>query len=128
MATSPAGSRTKPRRTVGPRSTSLASPAKAVRARGRAGAPGQLKQVAASRVPSAVRNPRAARRAPQSGGIDLGKFASEVSTNFGKGVNEVSRGLSKVIPSRNASGIVSRTTQVSHSNNAALRKAIGKSR
>jgi hypothetical protein len=78
--------------------------------------------------------PAANRRRTKSGpvrrrknsGIDLAKFASEVSQNFGRGVARVGRDLDNLIPSRRASGTVPGAMRNAPASRNALRKALGK--
>jgi hypothetical protein len=65
----------------------------------------------------------------KQGGLDVGKFAGEVSSNFGKGVAEAGRAiggsLDKAGPSRGASSQIGGSVRTGASSNAYLRKALG---
>lgn len=63
---------------------------------------------------------------PKTGGIDVGKFASEVSGNFAKGADHVGKELNKALPSREASKSVGGAMKNAPANRAAIRKALGK--
>lgn len=83
-----------------------------------------------SRSKGQLRGSKAAKPATKKAGLDIGKFASEVSGNFARGVAEVGRGVGQVgrnldraLPSRGASSTVPGALKNAPSNRVGLRKA-----
>lgn len=90
---------------------------------GRRRAAGRRKTKALS-VPNRAKMEGGSRR--RSNGIDLPKFASEVSRNFGRGADQVGREIDKVIPSRRQGSGIGGAVRSGPSSNAYLRRALGK--
>lgn len=97
--------------------------------------PASKPKVPAGRAMSHGSIGRSGPTAKKTGGIDVGKFASEVSSNFGKGVASVGQGLSQLgksgpsvdvdsmFPSRKASQTVPGAMKNAPGNRAGLRRA-----
>lgn len=95
----------------------MAAPKRTVRMTGTSGSPGKARD-------DVVRP-----RKTSGGGIDIPKFAGEVSRNYAKGVAQVGKALNRapgVGQTRKKSSVVTRTSAQSPKNRAALKRALGK--
>lgn len=79
----------------------------------------------APNLPNRARMEGPSRGRKSGGGIDLPKFASEVSRNYARGVAEVGRQLDKHIPSRPAGRHIGGAVRTGPASKEYLRRALG---
>lgn len=80
----------------------------------------------APNVPNRARMEGSSRgRQSKGGGIDLPKFASEVSRNYARGVAQVGREIDKHVPSRQASSGIGGAVRTGPASKEYLRRALG---